>query len=273
MIRGIRSFIPLFVIVSLIAWAGTAYALSVIETNITVDWSTLTIKKVDGTNVNPFTTFQGTYLRADSKLNDLENIGTPYIDNDGPWPTSPLYVSNSNSYAEGKAGINGALLSVSANASTDGVSSITAGATGDQHRIAQLYVTEDITLDFAIDYLINATSSTTLPGEGNTAYSRVAFWVSHPADTNHPANNSSGSNPPVWDVFTDALVQGAGQSTGTLQFSANLLGGNYYGLEVHLYSSLEAHSPQQQQVPEPSIIALLGLGLIGLAGVGRKFKK
>ena len=273
MTRNIKSFISSFVIFSLIVWTGTASALSMIETELVVDWSTLTITGGESGDYT-FPTFQGTYLRADSKLNGVENIGTPKIDNTGPWPDYDS-VSNSNSYAEGQAVINYNLLGVYANASADGLSSVTAGATGDQHRVAQIYATNDVTLSFSIDYLINAISSTTLAGEGNSAYSIIAFYISHPEDEYHSANNDSGSNPPVWDVYTDALVINAGNSEGALAFSASLLGDNYYGLEVHLYSSLNANSPQQQQVPEPATMLLLGLGLLGVAGYGRKklFKK
>lgn len=101
----------------------------------------------------------------------------------------------------------------------------------------------------------------------------------------HTPTNANNLQLAIWSLegeITDAhpLTMTAGANT----FISNAAGANgYYGVQVmNLYGSYSPLSgytnPKQSQliynpVPEPSTLLLMGLSLMGLAGVRKKFKK
>jgi len=52
-----------------------------------------------------------------------------------------------------------------------------------------------------------------------------------------------------------------------------LTGGYSYGVDVFIYTDANCGTRAIAPVPEPATMLLIGSGLIGLAGVRKKFKK
>jgi hypothetical protein len=65
------------------------------------------------------------------------------------------------------------------------------------------------------------------------------------------------------------------QTDELLELRYDLTGGYTYGVDVSIYTDANCGTAALAPVPEPATMLLLGSGLIGLAGYGRKkfFKK
>lgn len=67
---------------------------------------------------------------------------------------------------------------------------------------------------------------------------------------------------------------GSGQGTGTFQISFLNPGGNIPDLShLSIYARLTEGSTGQTQIPEPNMLALLGIGLLGFAGTSLRRRK
>jgi hypothetical protein len=88
-----------------------------------------------------------------------------------------------------------------------------------------------------------------------------------------------GSNPLIMPfgqvealLSLDGILYGASDSDNTF-FSVNLLAGTTTTKFTNWVSDIEGMAPAANSVPEPATMVLLGIGMIGLAGLKRRVKK
>jgi hypothetical protein len=256
-------------IVAILLFSPNAKASSFGSGTTTIDWGSLQITMDSGMSLNWLSKSDQTYAFA--------TIGaTTTNDSDGPispWGavSSQATLNDGNQYANANGSTNANTVGMLYDGHVLSSGSNVENATAARYGIFKITGSGDVT--FSAPYHIDYTLTT----DGGSDWARAANLASLYAK-NYVAGDTYGDDG-SYDYREQTVSGGADASlivNGTLHVTLHFEEGQtgFFMAGVGDLGKLTEWVPlSAPPVPEPSLMLLLGIGLVGVAGLGRKFKK
>ncbi|GEM_PF-2344789 len=246
---------------------GAVHAVSTAEVSIWVDWSSFSMT-VGGSSPTYSSGIGSTSTNATAGYADSGVASDPHWASGWGELASQVVVSNAAGY--GSATMSS--LEATGEALADGIISTYARATAYVYRIGYFWVEEEATLNASVDFNIEQFFSYDPSFERVGGYNEFAMGL-------YRVNPETGISEKITESRDKFLHYGSPgtddwngtwTSTPTLIIAHSLTGGYEYGVDVFIYTDANCGTTA---IPEPATMLLLGVGLVGLAGVRRKFQK
>ncbi len=277
-----RFLTPVFSIILLLLFTGTAFAVAIGESQIIVNSLTITGGEFsedwayDGLGSHGEINSPSGSAGYDEVTNDTSqyDLDRPFIELDTTLSHQSSYLSGDSSY-----------FSVQAISESSGDSDLNGWINGSYGRGLKISIPQDTTLTFSLDYAItNSISRHVTDGsEDASMFSQINFGLYH--DVNFEQIGGELTNT-TFNFPDNITLNSEDTQEGTLTFQYTLLydppGEHYkydnsYWLDTHLYTTVSSRSSYiyeepngTKPVPEPSTFLFLGCGLIGIAVMKRK---
>ncbi len=241
---------------------GVTHASAISDVIAYIDWATLNI---DGATVEWGSRYEASYTNAKNNL----NATNPQVDksefNSLTGVSTTNSVTNATGYGYSAPSPNN-WVAAEAHSIADGIATTYAEASASVHRRDWFKVTENATITLSLDYSFWHSIQAGDPSESGSAYSVASLILLGPQnDFDNPIDYKESD---FWHNFG-----GSFSTKGTLSVSGNLLAGELYSIEAHVYGADSANAPlRQSPVPEPATIALFGIGIAVMAFTARKKK-
>ncbi len=268
---NIRSILAAVLLGGSLLGHSAAHA-AIAETSVSVDWGSITAR-LDSDPISTFDLGQSS-TSVGARAEYVDNAGAQLSSSSSGWGSLSVISSIPNAFGHGYSSPDD--INAVGNGIADGVINTYGRGTAYAYRIGYftvLSVTASYVLDFAVPFSVRHFFDYNPSTDGVGAYSRYAIGVYYvdPADGGTKAYPGDNGDSGVFSHYSGGPEDwnGTWTASGVLSVSDFMITGyTTYAIDAFVYT--DGNAGTAAVVPEPGTLALLGLGLAGLAAARRR---